>query len=146
MLRTEAQGDAQNITVDFLVLSVATAVEHARLLRRTLPATAPKPCAEPTVKVLRIPLALARAHPLRSAGGACPAPHPTPCRAWLQGQGWPEPMTVDSGNGGHVLYRIDLPNDQASTELLKFCLEALAFRFSGNVVMVDCTTYNAGRV
>jgi len=27
MLKTEAQGDAQNITADFLVLSVATAAE-----------------------------------------------------------------------------------------------------------------------
>src|SRR5262249_38298616 len=35
----------------------------------------------------------------------------TAVRRWLHGIGWPEPILADSGNGGHLLYRIDLPND-----------------------------------
>jgi hypothetical protein len=35
--------------------------------------------------------------------------------AWLVDElGWPEPLIGDSGNGGHVLPRIDLPNSTAS--------------------------------
>ena len=33
------------------------------------------------------------------------------CRAWLASLGWPQPVYADSGNGAHLLYRIDLPND-----------------------------------
>lgn len=65
---------------------------------------------------------------------------------WLKGQGWPKPVWADSGNGGHLLYRIDLPNDQASTALVKRCLEALDLRFSDDAVTVDQTTYNAARI
>ena len=32
--------------------------------------------------------------------------------AWLMSLGFPEPITGDSGNGAHLLYRIDLPNDE----------------------------------
>ena len=34
------------------------------------------------------------------------------CRAWLTTQGWPQPLAGDSGNGAHLLYRIELPNDE----------------------------------
>ena len=33
---------------------------------------------------------------------------------WLSDLGWPTPLYADSGNGAHLLYRIDLPNDSAS--------------------------------
>ena len=56
------QGEAQKITAFFPVLPASTAAENARLLRRTLQTTSPKPFAEHTVKALRIPLALERAH------------------------------------------------------------------------------------
>ena len=31
------------------------------------------------------------------------------CREWLGSQGWMEPIFADSGNGAHLLYRVDLP-------------------------------------
>jgi hypothetical protein len=65
---------------------------------------------------------------------------------WLQGQGWPAGIEADSGNGGHLLYRVDLPNDEASTQLLKHCLEALAATFDDQRVTIDCTVYNAARI
>ena len=44
-------------------------------------------------------------------------------RRFLQEAGWPDPVLADSGNGGHLVYRIDLPNDAASTALVKRCLD-----------------------
>jgi hypothetical protein len=40
------------------------------------------------------------------------------CLNWLLSIGWPEPIVADSGNGAHLLYRVDLPNDQSATNLL----------------------------
>ena len=68
------------------------------------------------------------------------------CRDWLRLQSWPNPVLADSGNGGHLVYWIDLPNDITSTDLVKRCLEALALRFSDDRVVVDLTTYNAARI
>lgn len=46
---------------------------------------------------------------------------------WLSGEwGWPEPIQVDSGNGFHALYRIDLANDNDSRKLIHSVLKALA--------------------
>jgi len=65
------------------------------------------------------------------------------CKDWLRTQGWADPVLADSGNGGHLLYRIDIPNDTASTELVKGCLQALGLLFSDDQVIVDLSTYNA---
>jgi hypothetical protein len=67
-------------------------------------------------------------------------------RDFLGEQGWPEPVVGDSGNGAHLLYRVDLPNDRDSLELVKGVLEALAFRFSDEAVSVDKSTANAARI
>ena len=67
-------------------------------------------------------------------------------REFLRNLGWPKPVVGDSGNGYHLLYRIDLPNDRESTELVKGVLEALAFKFSDKAVEVDTSTCNAARI
>jgi len=64
----------------------------------------------------------------------------------LAGQGWPEPVFADSGNGAHLLYRADLPNNAETTDLLKRCLKALSARHSTDDVAVDETTFNASRI
>jgi hypothetical protein len=33
-------------------------------------------------------------------------------RRWLHRQGWAQPVVADSGNGFHLLYRVDEPNDE----------------------------------
>ena len=66
--------------------------------------------------------------------------------AWLSGIGFPEPVRGDSGNGVHLLYRIDLPNDDASTKLVKAVLSVMDKRFSASGVSVDPANYNAGRI
>lgn len=67
-------------------------------------------------------------------------------REWLRLQGWPEPIYADSGNGAHLLYPVELPNDQASTTLLMDCLKALAFRFDDEAVVVDTGNFNPARI
>ncbi|MCK8519070.1 hypothetical protein [Methanoculleus sp. 7T] len=66
--------------------------------------------------------------------------------AYLAEQGFPEPLRADSGNGAHLLYRIDLPNDEAATELIKGALATLDALFSNDVVTVDTANYNAARI
>jgi hypothetical protein len=66
--------------------------------------------------------------------------------AALREAGWPDPIGADSGNGAHLLYAIDLPNDDAAKALLRGVLRGLAFRFDTETVKVDQTTYNASRI
>jgi len=67
-------------------------------------------------------------------------------RDWLREQGWNGLVFADSGNGAHLLARVDLPNDAPSLALVKKCLTALALRFSDNTVIVDEATANAARL
>jgi P4 family phage/plasmid primase-like protien len=67
-------------------------------------------------------------------------------RDYLQGQGWPEPVACDSGNGYHLLYKIDLPNDQTSADLVHRVLKALARRFDTAEVKIDQKVANAARI
>ncbi len=47
-------------------------------------------------------------------------------RDWLtERMGWPEPVEAMSGNGWHLLFPINLPNDDDSTKLVKGVLEAV---------------------
>jgi len=67
-------------------------------------------------------------------------------RDYLSEQAWPVPVVGDSGNGYHLLYRIDLPNDPESLELVKGVLEALAFKFDDDAVKLDIGVHNAARI
>jgi len=60
--------------------------------------------------------------------------------------GWPLPVWGDSGNGGHLLYRIDLPNDQESADLVKSILLAASQRWTTDGVDVDRSVFNASRI
>ena len=72
--------------------------------------------------------------------------HAERIRTWLGEQGFPDPVMADSGNGAHLLYRIDLPNDDESTDLVKGCLAVLDPLFSDGTVSVDAANFNAGRI
>lgn len=61
-------------------------------------------------------------------------------------EGWPRPVTCDSGNGYHALFRIDLPNDDESKLLVQRVLQALDFRFSTATVKIDVSVYNPSRI
>lgn len=65
---------------------------------------------------------------------------------WLAERGWSAPMVVDSGNGRHLYYPIDLPNDADATDLVKRILKALHQRFGTGAVKIDASVSNAGRI
>lgn len=67
-------------------------------------------------------------------------------KAHLKGVGWPDPVNADSGNGYHLLYRIDLPNDELTRRLLESVLKALASRFDNVAVKIDQKVFNASRI
>ena len=64
--------------------------------------------------------------------------------AFLKARGWPSPVASDSGNGFHLLYRIDLPAND--TGLIERLLAGLAERFNGNGVKIDRTVHNPSRI
>jgi len=65
-------------------------------------------------------------------------------RDYLREQGWPEGVLADSGNGGHLLFRIDIDRDDNG--LVERCLEALALKFSDDKVSVDTCVHNPARI
>jgi len=67
-------------------------------------------------------------------------------REYLQGIGFPEPVFAASGNGYHLLYKIDVLNDKAGRELVERCLKVLATLFDTDKVKVDTTNSNPSRI
>ena len=65
---------------------------------------------------------------------------------WLTEKGFPAPVLADSGNGAHLLYRIDLPNDDDAAQLVKACLGVLDAFFSDGTVHCDTANFNAARI
>lgn len=65
-------------------------------------------------------------------------------RDTLLAEGWPAPAFCDSGNGGHLAYRIDLPT--SDSDLLKRVLEGLAKRFNQAGIHIDTTVFNPSRI
>lgn len=61
---------------------------------------------------------------------------------YLKSRNWPDPMLCDSGNGWHLLYRIDLPNDPDTAELVRGVLARLHQLFP----MVDAGNHDAPRL
>ena len=57
---------------------------------------------------------------------------------------WPEPILSDSGNGAHLLYRVEVPASDAGC--VKRCLQALAFRFDNDKVKIDEAVFNPSRI
>lgn len=64
----------------------------------------------------------------------------------LDSLGWPAPVVCMSGNGWHLLYRIDLPNDGSSLALVEAVLRTLARKFDVPGARVDTTVANASRI
>jgi hypothetical protein len=65
---------------------------------------------------------------------------------YLNGLGWPAPLVAESGNGMHLLYGVDLPNDDEATALVKAVLIALGERFDDAQTKVDRAVFNAARI
>ncbi len=65
---------------------------------------------------------------------------------FLKDYGFEEPIKGVSGNGAHLLYRINLKNTEENKELLKKCLQALSMMFDTDVIEVDTGIFNPSRV
>ncbi|OPX94253.1 MAG: hypothetical protein A4E53_00097 [Pelotomaculum sp. PtaB.Bin104] len=72
-------------------------------------------------------------------------------RDFFKEEGWPEPGLFDSSNGAHLLFAIDLPNDEESKKLIEKCLKSIDALFSDDKnqkprILVDQKVFNAARI
>ena len=67
-------------------------------------------------------------------------------RDWLGARSWPAPLEADSGNGAHLMYRTEEPNDAPTLVLFQRSLQALCNRFGDEVVDIDLKPHNAARI
>lgn len=61
-------------------------------------------------------------------------------------RGWPAPLLIDSGNGFHLVYRVDAPNDTDSRKLFSSALKAIAKAHDTPEATVDVKVHNAARI
>lgn len=65
---------------------------------------------------------------------------------FMRATGWNDPIVAESGNGVHLLYKLDMNNNAHCVQLVKDCLSVLDMLFSTEGVKVDTTTFNPARV
>ena len=64
----------------------------------------------------------------------------------LSGRGFKAPVKALSGNGYHLLYRIDVMNDADGRMLIERCLKVLSEMFNTSEVKIDTTNSNPSRI
>lgn len=67
-------------------------------------------------------------------------------RCYLREMGFEEPVYALSGNGYHLLYHIDIPNDEQGRDLVAKCLKALSEIFDTEKVKIDTSNSNPSRI
>lgn len=65
---------------------------------------------------------------------------------FLQKRGWCCPVIAFSGNGYHLHYYVDMPNNDRTKETLKKLYLGLQLRFSDDLVKFDVSVRNAARI
>ena len=65
---------------------------------------------------------------------------------FLREKGFSEPISCKSGNGLHLTYKVDLPNDEETTEIIKHFYEYLGSLFSDDKVDIDTKVFNLARL
>jgi hypothetical protein len=71
------------------------------------------------------------------------------CRTWLVERRGISPQSLvlaDSGNGGHLLVRTNLPNTPDARTLVQHCIEATALYCNTTNVLIDEKVFNASRI
>ena len=66
--------------------------------------------------------------------------------SYLKNEGWPSPVTADSGNGFHALYHLDLPNTPEVETAVRNVLKHLDKKFSNDKVKVDTSVHDPNRI
>ena len=65
---------------------------------------------------------------------------------YLRDVGFAAPILADSGNGWHLLYKVQMLNSAENAEAVKRFLMALDMMFSDDAVKIDTAVYNASRI
>ena len=65
---------------------------------------------------------------------------------YMKNLGFQEPLRALSGNGHHLLYKIDIPNTVESKKLIERCLVNLSSMFDNDKVKIDIINHNQARV
>ena len=65
---------------------------------------------------------------------------------YLKDKGFEEPVKAISGNGAHLLYRIQLGASEENKQLVERCLKALSMLFDTDDISVDTTNFNPARI
>ena len=65
---------------------------------------------------------------------------------FLREKGFSEPIICKSGNGLHLTYKVDFPNDDETTEIIKHFYEYLGSLFSDDKVDIDTKVFNLARL
>lgn len=65
---------------------------------------------------------------------------------FMRNAGFNDPIFGFSGNGVHLLYRVELKNSDNGKELIKNCLQVLDMYFSNDEIQIDLKNFNPARV
>lgn len=65
---------------------------------------------------------------------------------YLMDEGFEKPIVCDSGNGYHLLYRMEMESNEGNDIIMKKFLATLDMFFSTEKVKIDTTTFNASRI
>lgn len=65
---------------------------------------------------------------------------------YMKDLGFQEPLRALSGNGHHLLYKIDIPNTVENKKLIERCLVNLSSMFDNDKVKIDIINHNQARV
>lgn len=65
---------------------------------------------------------------------------------YMKNLGFYDPVRAMSGNGHHLLYKIDLPNTDENKDLIERCLTNLASMFNNGKVKIDIVNHNQSRI
>lgn len=65
---------------------------------------------------------------------------------WLSKKGFEEPLAGMSGNGCHLLYKIDLENTSENAAIVENVLKALDVLFSDTAIKIDTSVFNPSRI
>lgn len=66
--------------------------------------------------------------------------------SYLKSKGFAKPISCDSGNGWHLLYKIRMANDESARDTIKKFLQTLDMMFSDETAQIDTSVFNASRI
>ena len=65
---------------------------------------------------------------------------------YMKSLGFHDPVRAMSGNGHHLLYKIEMKNTEDNQKLYERCLSNLAAIFNNGIVKIDSVNYNPARI